>query len=303
MYRLLMGSYEIVCDKNIVLVNIETLWKIDISLLLKQQVNVAKEPIHVGRIFLTVQSLIIGSYALACARVKVERIAPRLRYPRRFSVLYPSDRFAMDAIVSVQPPSGSASPCAVKVREPTRARAPPQRCARNLHFWRTCILGVLSARTPRTRRHRVRRLPSPFAAKVLDPASAVTFAPWCFILLPRVYARRTRSEVGEAPPPRVASRPHHHRRRLLSGAPALLRDQPRHATAIAVSPAAARFPLSLAPLPLAGSSTSAASSSSCRARPRIGRAMATTGRNPCLLWLLLLTPRPRGARAIASSST
>jgi hypothetical protein len=41
----------------------------NISLLLKQQGNAAKEPIHVGRIFLTVQSLIVGSYALACACV------------------------------------------------------------------------------------------------------------------------------------------------------------------------------------------------------------------------------------------
>jgi hypothetical protein len=41
----------------------------DISLLLKQQGNAAKEPIHVGQIFLTVQSLINDSYALACACV------------------------------------------------------------------------------------------------------------------------------------------------------------------------------------------------------------------------------------------
>jgi hypothetical protein len=40
-----------------------------ISLLLKQQENVARETIHVGRIFLTVPSLINDSYALACACV------------------------------------------------------------------------------------------------------------------------------------------------------------------------------------------------------------------------------------------
>ena len=39
-----------------------------VSILLKQQGNAAKEPIHVGRIFLTVRSLIVGS---KCSHVRL----------------------------------------------------------------------------------------------------------------------------------------------------------------------------------------------------------------------------------------